>query len=228
MIGGLIMTHSDDDGLVLPPRVASAHVVLLPIHRKPEEREQVMGYTERLAADLRRIWYHERRIVVEIDNRDIGGARGWDWIKKGVPLRVEIGPRDIAEDSVFVARRDLGPREKRSIGRDRFLAELPAILDEIQLGLFKRAGAYRREHTRRIDERESFDRFFTAADLDRPEIHGGFALSHWCERDMCEGEIKETLQVTIRCIPLAAEDESGVCICCGRPSKRRVVWAKAY
>jgi prolyl-tRNA synthetase len=142
LIGGLIMTHGDDDGLILPPRVASAHVVLMPIVRKPEDRENVMGYTERLAQRLREKYYHHRKIVVEIDDRDIGGARGWDWIKKGIPLRVEIGPRDIAQDSVFVGRRDKAHNEKVSLKTEQFVAELSNILDEIQGNLFARAAAY--------------------------------------------------------------------------------------
>ena len=104
MIGGLIMTHGDDDGIIMPPRVAPAHVVLLPIYRSAEDRQQVMAYVDTLASALRGIHYAGRDVVVEIDDRDIGGARGWDWIKKGIPLRVEIGPRDMANDAVFVAR----------------------------------------------------------------------------------------------------------------------------
>jgi prolyl-tRNA synthetase len=106
LIGGLIMTHGDDDGIILPPKIASSHVVLLPIIRKDKDRQKVMEYTQSLSRELKDIKYHNRIISVEIDDRDIGGARGWDWIKKGIPLRVEIGPRDIADNSVFVGRRD--------------------------------------------------------------------------------------------------------------------------
>ncbi len=115
LIGGVIMIHGDDDGIILPPKIASAHVVLLPIIRKSDDRENVMTYTENLAGQLRETYYHHRKLVVEIDNRDIGGARGWDWIKKGIPLRVEIGPRDIARDSVYVGRRDKAHNEKVSL-----------------------------------------------------------------------------------------------------------------
>jgi len=228
LIGGLIMTHGDDDGIVLPPRVASAHVVLLPIFRKPEERDLVMTFTENLARDLRSVSYHERKITVEIDSREIGGTRGWDWIKKGIPLRVEIGPRDIQENAVFVARRDRSHKEKQSIKRDDFVGGIGAILDDIQKSLFEKALALRTEHTVKVDGKDAFYSFFTPANPDKPEIHGGFAHSHWCGSADCEKEIKTDLSVTIRCIPLDAPEELGACVYCGKPSGRRVIFAKSY
>jgi prolyl-tRNA synthetase len=228
MIGGLIMTPSDDDGLVLPPKIASAQVVLLPILHDPDQAGRVMDYTRALAAQLQELRYHGRNLVVEIDARDIGGARGWDWIRKGIPLRVEIGPRDIDNDAVFLARRDRGHREKTSMDRNRFVGEVKAILDEIQQTLFDRAKDYRREHTVSIDEKEACTSFFTPKSDSKPEIHGGFALSHWCGAETCEAEVKDDLNVTIRCVPFEGERQGGRCICCGRPSDRRVVFAKAY
>jgi len=118
LIGGVIMIHGDDDGIILPPKIASAHVVLLPIFRKSDDRENVMAYTESMARQLQETHYLHRKLVVEIDNRDIGGARGWDWIKKGIPLRVEIGPPDIARHSVCVGRRDKAHNEKVSLHKD--------------------------------------------------------------------------------------------------------------
>ncbi len=228
LIGGLIMTHSDDDGLVLPPRIAPSHVVLLPIFRTPEERSEVMAFTQRLAEQVRKRFYHHRRLQVEIDDREIGGARGWDWIKKGIPVRVEIGPRDMAKDSVFVGRRDRGHREKESMKRDSFVENLPIILDEIQQTLFDRAVAFRTAHTVAIDDKAAFYDYFTAKSTEKPEIHGGFALAHWCTSEACEAAVKEDLSVTIRCIPLDAPEEAGECVYCGAPSKRRVIYAKAY
>jgi prolyl-tRNA synthetase len=228
MIGGLIMTHGDDDGVIMPPRVAPAHVVLLPILRSPDDRQMVMEYVNGLAAALREISYAGRDLVVEIDDRDIGGARGWDWIKKGIPLRVEIGPRDIAEDSVYVGRRDQSHREKSAMKREAFIGQLTVILDDIQSNLFARACRFRDTHTRRVDERKDFYDWFTPQNQEKPEIHGGFAMSHWCGDGSCEAKIKEDLNVTIRCIPLEPQKETGRCICCGKPSDRRVVFAKAY
>jgi len=228
MIGGLIMTHGDDDGVIMPPKVAPAHVVLLPIYRKPGERKTVMEYVHKLAVSLRDIRYADRNLVVEVDDRDIGGARGWDWIKKGIPVRVEIGPRDIAQDAVFVGRRDQPHRDKSAMPREAFIARLTGILDEIQENLFERAYRFREEQTRTVDDRKDFYDWFTPENQEKPEIHGGFALSHWCGDAACEAKIKEDLNVTIRCIPLDAEKENGGCICCGKPSSERVVFAKAY
>ena len=228
LIGGIIMTHSDDDGLILPPKIASSHIVLLPIIRKSKDRSKVMEYTAGLARELKDKNYGGRRLEVEIDDRDIGGARGWEWIKKGIPLRVEIGPRDIADNSVYVARRDKGHREKVSYKKDVFVDKLTEILDEIQQTLFDRASLFSQKHTVEIDSNKEFYEFFTPLNQKKPEIHGGFASSHWCGSDKCEAKIKEDLKVTIRSIPLDKDMENGTCICCGEKSKVRVVFAKAY
>ena len=231
LIGGLIMTHSDDNGVVLPPRVASSHVVLMPIIRKEKDRQLVMDYTNSLAARLRDVIYCGYPLRVEIDDRDIGGARNWEWIKKGIPLRVEIGPKDIASDAVFVGRRDKDPKDKFAMGKDAFADEIITILEDIQTSLYNKALEYQKTHTRNIDGKKAFDAFFTPENKERPEIHGGFALSHWCGDAACEKQIKERLNVTIRCIPHRLADppeESGACIECGKASNRRVVFAKAY
>ena len=227
LIGGIIMSHGDDDGIILPPRVASAHVVLMPIAKKPEQRAEVMAFTENLAKELRDQYYHHRKIRVEVDDRDIG-ARGWDWIKKGIPVRVEIGPRDIAENSVFMGRRDKGHREKISLKREQFVRDIPVILDEIQDNLFQRALTFREKNTIIIDDNKEFYDFFTPADTGKSEIHGGFSLSCWCGADACESKIKDDLSVTIRCIPSDGQTSDGKCVCCGSPAKARVVFAKAY
>ena len=228
MIGGLIMTHGDDDGIVVPPKVAPAHIVLLPIVRKEADREPVAAYVEALAAALRDRTYAGKAIGVEVDNRDIGGARGWDWIRKGIPIRVEVGPRDIANQAVFLARRDKSHREKTAMDRNRFVEEAPGILEDIQRQLFEKARTFREAHSRRIDGKKDFWAFFTPKNPEAPEIHGGFAWSHWCGSEDCESRIKEELGVTIRCIPLASEPEKGGCVCCRQTSDQRVVFAKAY
>lgn len=228
LIGGLIMTHGDDDGIILPPKVASAQVVLMPIIRKPEDRESVMGYTNSLAQSLKEKYYHHHKLVVEIDDRNIGGARGWDWIKKGIPLRVEIGPRDIAEDSVFVGRRDKSHKEKVSLKKDQFVAEINSILDEIQGNLFARAATYAKDHTRVIEDAKEFIDFFTPQDSQKPEIHGGFARAPWCGEQACELKIKENQSVTIRCLPFEQDKVKGSCIGCGKTGTTWAIFAKSY
>ncbi|NNG02302.1 MAG: proline--tRNA ligase [Desulfobacteraceae bacterium] len=228
LIGGLIMTHGDDDGLVLPPKVAMSQIVLLPISRKPEDYEKIMAYTDGLAEELRKVHYHHRPLSVEIDRRDTGGARGWEWIKKGIPLRVEIGPRDMAADSVFVGRRDKGHKDRVSMKRAEFVDNIGNLLDDIHSNLLNRARDYQKEHTHRMDDKEDFYRFFTPENKEKPEIHGGFVESHWCGNPECETKIKDDLNVTIRCMSVNGETEDGSCICCDAASTRRVVFAKSY
>jgi prolyl-tRNA synthetase len=228
LIGGVIMSHGDDDGIILPPKVASAHIVLLPIFKKADDREKVMMYTENLANRLKDIYYHQRKLVVEIDDRDIGGARGWEWIKKGIPLRVEIGPRDIARNSVYVGRRDQPHNAKTAVNTEQFVTQITQLLDEIQDTLYRRAETFKQDHTVTIEDRKTFYEFFTPQNSEKPEIHGGFAVSSWCGEQACELKIKEDLAVTIRCIPFEQDKMNGPCISCGKPGSTQAVFAKAY
>ncbi|MCF7838957.1 MAG: proline--tRNA ligase [Candidatus Marinimicrobia bacterium] len=229
LVGGLVMTHSDDDGLVLPPRLAPAQVVLMPVLHQEAHRSAVLAYCDRVAAELRAQTYAGEPVRVLVDMRDQrGGEKVWGWIKKGVPVRVEIGPRDLAQDAVFVGRRDRGPKERGGQPRAEFVAGIGALLAEIQDGLLARARAFQAEHTRILDSRDDFYAYFTPANAEQPEPHGGFALAHWNGDPAVEAQIKEALNVTIRCIPLAGEAEPGTCPFSGQPSPRRVVFAKAY
>jgi prolyl-tRNA synthetase len=229
LIGTVIMAHGDDDGVVLPPRVAPAHVVILPVTPKPETRGAVLEACQRLAGALRAERYAGEPIRVEIDPRDLpGGNKNWEWIKKGVPLRVEIGPRDIEKGACAVARRDRPHKEKQFPSVADFVSSAAATLEEIQAGLLARATALRDTHTARIDRWEDFREFFTAKNPGKPEIHGGFALAHWDGSREVEDKIKEELKVTIRCIPGDTSAEPGQCILSGRPSRSRVVFAKSY
>jgi prolyl-tRNA synthetase len=231
LIGGLIMTHADDDGLVLPPKVAPVQVVILPIYRAEEDRARVLEYCHAVAHALRSQRYAERPLSVQVDEREErGGDKVWHWIKKGVPLRVEIGPRDIEKDALFVARRDRAHKDKQSIPRGEFVASVTTILQSIQDALFERARSFREEHTRRIDTQEEFYDWFTperVQDNAPTPIHGGFALTHFSGDVQLEARIKGDLGVTVRCIPLD-KSEPGTCPFTGAPSARRVVWAKSY
>ena len=229
LVGTLIMAHADDDGAVMPPRVAPTHVVILPITPKEETRAAVLAAANGLAARLREAKFHGAPLEVEVDARDLnGGVKSWEWIKKGVPVRVEIGPRDLEKGTVAVSRRDKGVKEKEFLSMDDFAARAPETLQHIQDGLYAKALAYRDAHTHRIDTTEEFYAFFTPKNANKPEIHGGFALAHWDGTAETEAKIKEDLKVTIRCIPTDAPEEAGVSIVSGQPSKRRVVWAKSY
>ncbi len=164
-----------------------------------------------------------------MDHRDLnGGVKNWEWIKKGVPLRVELGPRDLEKGSVAVSRRDRGVKEKEFVPMAELVSRAVEMLQGIQDTLYERALAYRNEHTRQIDTLEEFYAFFTPRNEGKPEIHGGFASAHWDGTAETEAKIKEDLKVTIRCIPTDGAGEEGHCVVTGRPSRRRVLWAKSY
>ena len=227
LIGGMIMTHSDDNGLVLPPRLAPLHVVILPILHKEEERANVMQYCENLKKDLSALSYNGREIRIQIDTRDLrGGEKTWSWIKKGVPVRIEVGPRDIANNALFVARRDTD--EKKSVSRDEFVANLPTLLQEIQDNLFARAKAYRDENTKVIASKDDFYAYFTPQNEKKPEIHGGFAVANYDGSEEVEDMLRKDLKVTVRCIPLEGGEPDGNCIFTGKPAKYKAIFAKSY
>ena len=233
LIGAMVMAHSDDDGLVLPPRLAPAHVVIIPITMKADDPSAVMNYCQKLADDLRVYPFHGRHIEVEIDKRDMrGGDKVWSWIKAGVPIRVEVGPRDMANDAVFMARRDKAHNEKTSMPRAQFVQSITKLLDEIQANIFNRALTFRDSHMKTIDDKDAFESFFTPKNAVQPESHGGFAISHFCGEPEVEAKVKDELGVTVRCIPVRGQipqaDEPGRCVITGKPSPQRVVWAKAY
>lgn len=229
LIGALIMTHSDDDGLVLPPRIASSHVVILPVIHKEQMRKDVLAYCETLASSLKEISYREKPIEVIVDDRDLrGGEKAWNWIKKGVPIRLEVGPRDILEDKVVLFRRDEGSKDRHFLKRSALIDRLTGILDSIQQNLYDRALEYRNAHCVPIDSKEEFYAFFTPKNSQRPEIHGGFALTHWCGDPNIEQQVQKDLGVTIRCIPFEGEKKPGTCPFTGSPSAQRVVFSKAY
>ena len=229
LIGTLIMAHADDDGLVLPPRVAPTQVVIIPIIPKEEQREAILAACRDLAQRIGAQAFHRDDVRVELDARDVtGGNKTWEWIKKGVPLRVEIGPRDLEGGTVFVGRRDLGPKQKQSYPNGEFPARVPVLLQEIQDAIYARALAFRDANTKVIDSKDEFYAYFTPQNAAKPEIHGGFALAHWNGSAAVEEKLKEDLKVTIRCIPFEEKPEPGTCIFTGEPSAQRVVFAKSY
>jgi len=230
MVGTVVMAHGDDDGVVLPPRIAPTHIVILPITTRQDTSAKVLETCDRLAAELRAKKYlDDVAIEVEVDRRNLGGGvKNWEWIKKGVPLRVEIGPRDLEKNSVEVSRRDQEVKAKESMPLEEFAGRAPEILTSIQDALYARAKKFRDANTRVIDSKKDFYDFFTPKNAAKPEIHGGFALAHWNGSREIEEQIKNDLKVTIRAIPLDDSSEPGKCIFTGGPSARRVIWAKSY
>jgi prolyl-tRNA synthetase len=229
LVGALIMVHADDDGMIVPPRMAPTHVVILPITPKPDTREAVLKAARELAEKIRDQPFMRSGIEVEVDERDLpGGQKSWEWIKKGVPVRIEIGPRDLEKGSVALYRRDQGVKEKTFPVAADVPASLPALLQDMQDGLYKKALALREQHTVNIDSEADFYAFFTPKNADKPEIHGGFALAHFAGSPEVEERLKNELKVTVRCIPRDIAAEPGKCIFTGQPSAQRVIFAKAY
>jgi prolyl-tRNA synthetase len=229
LIGGIIMTHGDDDGLILPPRLAPAHVVILPIIHGDDTKTSVLEYCDSLAAQLRAQTYDGRPIEVIVDKSEgRGGEKVWGWIKKGIPVYCEIGPRDIAANAVFSGRRDKSRKERSTLPHAEFVATIGATLDAIQKNLFDRAKTYHDANITRIDSKDDFYAYFTPKNAEKPEIHGGFALCHWNGKAAVEEQVRNDLSVTVRCIPLNGQDEPGKCVITGEPSTRRVIFGKSY
>jgi prolyl-tRNA synthetase len=222
LVGALIMSHADDDGLVLPPALAPVHVVIVPVYGKGKDPGPIRTHCEELQRALSEIRYRDARLRVRFDDRDIrGGEKNWEHIKKGVPIRLEIGPRDIENDSVFMGRRDLGPREKRGVPRSEFLGTVTDILDEIQATLFSRALERREAASHQVSNLDDFKSLFEG------DAAGGFAWCHAVD-DASYEDILGPLKVTPRCIPLADNDEPGTCIFTGKPADKKIVFSKAY
>ncbi|NLK49414.1 MAG: proline--tRNA ligase [Candidatus Cloacimonetes bacterium] len=229
LIGALIMAHSDDNGFVIPPMIAPAHIAIIPIYRDDEEKEAVLKVAKEIQNSFKKTMLEDVPVYTELDDRDLTSSeRNWYWIKKGIPLRIEIGPRDVASQSVMLARRDKEPRDKVSVPLTELKEQALAMLKDMQAGIYARALAFRNENTIKIDDNKEFYKYFTPKNAEQPEIHGGFALSHWCGWMECEERIKDDLKVTVRCIPFDQPEEDGACISCGKPSQRRVIFAKSY
>ncbi len=229
MIGSVIMVHGDDDGLRLPPRISPVHVVILPFIPKPELEASVLDYAEEVAKKLRGLNYLGRPLVVTVDRRDKrGGEKNWEWIKKGVPLRIEVGPREAEAKNVMVARRDKPHKEKTSYTVDAFSTQAVDILEEIQNNYFLQAKSYRDANIRTdIKTFEEMKAFFTPKNAEKPEIHGGFILAKWCGDEGTEAML-EPLKVSIRCLPLKQSGTEGKCILTGKPAKLDAIFAKSY
>jgi prolyl-tRNA synthetase len=215
LIGAIIMVHGDDSGLIMPPKVAPIQVVVVPIWRKEQERDQVAEFVDRVKANLGT----EVRFQVDWDDEHTPGWKFNEWELRGVPLRMEVGPRDVKNNQVVLVRRDT--RAKEIVPLESAGSRVVELLGQIQQEMLERARDFMAQHTRRVD---SFQQFAAALEQER-----GFLLAHWCGGAECEAKIKEETAATIRCIPLEAEAEEGSCVWCGRPAiGKRVVFGRAY
>ncbi len=228
LVGGLIMTHSDDQGLVLPPRLAPIHVVIVPIYKTPQERTAVLEAAGKLADEVRalplREWLNYEAVSVRVDDRDQyqPGFKFNEWELRGVPVRVELGPKDLAKNACVLARRDVVGKEGKemNVPLAGAAARIGELLPAIQKALFDRARAFRDANTHEVNSYEEFRQ--------KIEEPGGFLLAHWDGTRETEDRIAQETRATIRCIPFDRKKEAGKCMVTGQPSEGRVVFARAY
>jgi prolyl-tRNA synthetase len=219
LIGALVMAHGDDAGLVLPPRLAPIQAVIVPIYKGDAEHGTVVEAAMRIQQRLR-----GAGVRTHLDDRDQmrPGFKFAEWELKGVPLRIEVGPRDVANDEVRMANRATGSKEQKKV--DALVAEAAPLLEQVQKDVYARALAFREANTHRVDTYAEFK--------ERLESEGGFYVAHWDGTRETEDRVQEETKATIRCIPLEpldpADGEPGVCMVSGKPSARRVVFARAY
>ncbi|WP_226388915.1 proline--tRNA ligase [Penaeicola halotolerans] len=217
LMGALIMAHSDDDGLVLPPKLAPIQVVIVPIFKSEEELEQITAEVKKIKDKLL-----PAGISVKFDNRDTHKP-GWKFAEyelKGVPVRIAIGPKDLENGTVELARRDTKTKEVFDLKNGDILEKISTLLDDIQANIYQKAFDYRAAHITEVNSYEEFKEVL--------EGKGGFISAHWDGTSETETRIKEETKATIRCIPLDQKQEDGSCILTGKPSKGRVIFAKAY
>ena len=213
-IGAIIMTHGDDQGLIFPPRLAPIQIVIVPIYRNDEEKTTVMPVVQKLSQDL-------SNFRVKVDDRDevTPGFKYNHWELRGVPLRIEVGPRDVEKSSVMTARRDQpGKPGKKILPMENLPVQIGELLEDIQAALLDRAINFRDEHIHDVDDYETL----------KDVVQDGWAFSWWCGDAACEASVKEDTKATIRCIPMEQPGGTGKCVYCGKASKEKAYFAKAY
>ncbi len=213
LIGGLIMTHSDDNGLVVPPKLAATHAVIIVIGKTPEERGQVLARAEALAADLRKAGLS---VLVDNDETKGPGFKYFEYELQGVCLRLEIGPKDLAKEQCVMVRRDT--RAKDFVPLGQAVSKAKELLDSMQKELFAKAKKFRDDHTFEVNSYEELQK----------RADDGFMLAHWCTDPKCESKVKEDVAATTRCRPFDLKQEAGKCVVCGKESPGRIVFSKAY
>lgn len=229
LLGALVMTHADDNGMKMPPRIAPHQVVILPILRDDGSQDKVLSYCEQLKADLLCETMDGLPIRVKIDKRDISGSdKRWEWVKKGAPLIIEIGPKDVANRQVCITRRDQLDNGKRFEDRGTFVGAVGNELASIQQALFEAAQAFRAQRlTRDITDWKSFQAYFEKSDQESFAGTQGFVRAKWCGDETSLAKL-DPLGVTVRCIPFDQDGKEGTCVLTGQPATQDVIFARAY
>ncbi|MFM2297254.1 MAG: hypothetical protein RL117_961 [Verrucomicrobiota bacterium] len=228
MIGTLIMAHSDDDGLVLPPRVATQQIVIIPVTPKEDSKQAIIDACEALAATLRQQLYHGDPLRVHVDRRDLGGGvKKWEWVKKGVPIRIEIGPRDLENRKVALSRRDQSSGEKSFMEQEEFLRQATEMLASVHENLLQRATALRDENIRYCDQLDAFHAHWGEGE------NPGWLLTPWNGSPEQEEELAKQHKITIRCLPLHTASLPQVpaaarCLLTGVDTSQMAIWARSY
>lgn len=219
LIGTLIMVHSDDNGLVVPPRIAPSHLVIIPSGKQAIE---VQSYCYSLQQELQKNLYHGDAIKVIVDDRDMtSGGKKWHWIKKGIPICVEIGPREVSENTVTLFRRFPDVQSKEKMSGEAFIQILPKILDDIQSGLYQQALQFQQNNIVHCHDQKELYAFFQKGKK-------GFVTAYFCGKKSIEKQLQQDLGITVRCLPLNLQERIGSCIFTGAPSSRIGIFAKAY
>lgn len=228
LLGALLMTHADDDGMRMPPRVAPQQIIITPILRADSDQAAVIAYCDKLRDELKALSFAGQSLRVRVDARDIAGAdKKWEWIKKGVPLLLEIGPRDVAEGKVCLMRRDQLAQGKRFLTREEFLGAAVAELESMQKSMFDQALAFQKARTVTLKTPQEFKEYFSK-DADNSFVSGqGFVRAKW-SGDLTSLAVLDELGVTIRCIPFDQDGASGTCVLTGAPAQQDVIFARAY
>ena len=222
LIGGLIMTHADDDGMIMPPKLSPNHIVIIPHFRDELYRDKINSYCNEIKMALSKKSFGDRKVSVLIDSRDINvGEKSWSWIKKGIPLRIEIGPKEIENESLFVGIRDT--MQKKSILKNDFIDNISKILEEIQNRMFEKASNFQKLNTKEIKSITDFNNFFNEKNST------GFAWCHFCGDSQLEKKISDDTGVTIRLLPINSSiSDNDKCIFTGKKSIGRVLFARSY
>lgn len=221
MIGGMIMVHGDDDGLMVPPRVAPQHVIIIPAIHDDDTKADIMAYCEQVKSGIEKQFYHGAPVRVKIDTRDERtGNKVWNWIKKGAPIRLEIGKRELADHKVFVGMRHKAHKDKTAVTLDEFCSQVTTHLDEIQQALLSRANDFMKQHQKTVSSKDEFYQFFN------DKNSKGFVSCFYVDDKDIEASIKADLNVTARCVPFS--NDTGTCIFSGKPGAKLTVFAKAY